>query len=107
LLRMSQFLLRTSLCLLGGATSYSKPEMSKHSDAFHFWNCHLCDKAFSDKPSLVGHINTVHPKMSSYNCELSDFSLEQRSHVVTHSKTVHVVFSGRNTCCENFCPSFF
>jgi hypothetical protein len=79
--KMTQY--SCDLCVF---TSCSKQVMSKHSDDFHFWNCHLCDEAFSVKSSLVCHINTVHSKMSSYNCESSD----QRSDVLTHSKTVHI-----------------
>jgi KRAB domain-containing zinc finger protein len=69
-------------CVPSPYTSYSKREMSKHSDGVHLgkkdFQCHLCDKTFSVKPSLVGHIDTVHSQISKYSCVLCDYSTSRR-----------------------------
>ena len=53
------------------------------------FTCTFCDKSFTQKVHLTGHINAVHLKLKSFSCTLCDKSFAGKDVLTGHVKSVH------------------
>jgi KRAB domain-containing zinc finger protein len=81
-------------CDLCDYSSYHREEIERHN-AVHlgktYYKCDHCDKAYSQKVQLVGHVNTIHK--NEFQCDQCDKAFARNETLQTHIKAIHTVYS--------------
>ena len=55
------------------------------------YDCHLCEKQFSQQSNLKTHIENHHQQMRKYKCDTCDYCFKDNRGLKRHIKNVHIL----------------